>query len=542
MKNHVKNNHGEGNDTQESTGRFSAVLTNLSSERHYKKTVSIGDELFYVVWKIKDGSFFCAVLYVGPKNNSSRFKYTFSITADNGLKKISMIFQTHSVVKNMEHVFTPGNCVLLHYDTVLKFLNSNKYLLCDFEIIPVETVSDAEKNNSKSVRNNAVKSGNDCFKDRRGLAGKQMSQFESGFSGRARRGRGPERGRFVRGGRHGSVDRSVESRGECNSKANDFQRRSNLGKHSKMNRSVTDLHDGENYQAEMDTLLAIVQDTRLKVNSSSVLSPAKSGSGLDKSQDNVRKNIPKVKSSASLSEEKVSKDKLTKVTELEKSQNGIEKSDLKVKSPSREKFVVDSALGKSQNFVKARPSSNMGIVKCAPSQKPNNIPELGKSQDDFQARVLKVSSPSRLTTSTYAFSDQVTNTSESSKARDKIQKIYPKLDSSYLTTVDDCAGDYSSPFDALHDQANANDAKVKSSPNAPNVRDARNFGNDDWFQDLLPTNKQTDTSTPSSKNTWLCFMCGRRAPLKKPENDLLLLDIESPGANGKCKLCGQWWP
>jgi hypothetical protein len=314
-----------------------------------------------------------------------------------------------------------------------------------------------------------------------------------------------------------------------------------------MNRSVTDLHDGNNYQTEMGTLLAIVQDTRLKVNSSSVLSPAKSGYGLDKSQDNVRKNIPKVKPSGSLSEKKVSNDELTKVTLLEKPQDGPERGDLKVKSPSREKLVVDSGLGKSLNFVKAvdlmaRPSSNLGTVKRAPSEKPNNIPELGKSQDDFKTRVLKVSSPSSLTTSKHASSDQVTNASESSKERDKIQKIYPKLDSPYLTTVDDRAGGYSSPFDALHDQANANDAKVKSSPNVSNVRDARSFRSDDLFQDLLPTHNRTDTSTPSSKNTVLCFLCGHLAPLKQPENNWLLLDIAPPGTNRKCKLCGQWRP
>jgi E3 ubiquitin-protein ligase SIAH1 len=554
MKNHIKDSHSDGNNMHESTGRFNVILTNLSSENHYRKVVSIGDQLFYVVWKIKDGRFFCSVLYVGAKKKSSKFTYTFSITTENGLKKISMSFQTQSVVKSMEHVFTPGDCVLLHYDTVLKFLNPNKYLLCDFEISPVETVSDAEKNPSKSGRKNAVTSDTDCFTVKREFAGKQTSPVENEFpgsctnnprgacsniswNGRAgRRGRGSACGRFVRGGRRGVAGRSVEYHCEGESKPRDFQQRGKLlGKYSKMGRSLTDLRDETNYQAEIDTLRALIQETRVKGNSSSILSPAKivpidrriDVSGLGKSQDYV----PKAKSPGSSYAKNVPDDELNKVSVLEKSQDGIQKNDPKVKS---EQVVIASALGRSLNSVEAggslvRLPSSLGTVKCAPNGKPNKVPELGKSQDNFQAKDSKVKSSSTSPTSKYASSDQITDVSESGKARDKIQIVYPKLYPSCLTTVDDYKMVYSSPFDSLHDEAQANETKVKSSPKVSIVRDTGSF---DLFSHKSPTDNQT----------WKCFLCGYYAPRKQPKHGLPLLDIAPPGTSQKCKLCGQWRP
>lgn len=566
MKSHIKDSHGDGNDMHESNERFSVILTNLSSGSHYRKVVSIGDKLFYVAWEIKDGCFFCSVLYVGAKKKSSKFTYTFSITAENGLKKISMSFPTQSVVKSMEHVFAPGECVILPYDTVLKFLNPNKYLFCDFEISPVETLSDAEKKHSKSGRNNSVTTDTHCFTDKREFAGKQTSPVESEFAGSCtnnprgagshvswngragRRGRGYAYGRFVRGGRRGVADRSVESHCEGESKPHDFQQRGKLlGKYSKMGRSLTDLRDETNYQTQIDALRAIIQETRAKDNSSSILLPAKSVpidrriniSGLGKSQV----NDPKVRSPGSSYAKNVPDDELSKVSVLEKSQDTTLENDSKVKS---EQIVVVSTLGKSPNRVQAdgslvRLPSNLTTVKCAPNGKPNNVPELGESRDSFQAEDSKAKSSSNLPISKFASNEKITDVSESGKARGKIQTIYPKLDPPCLTTVDDYKMVYSSPFDSLHDEAQANEAKVKSSPNVSIVRDKGSSGSIDWFSDTFPTDNQTDASA-SSKGTWKCFLCGYFAPLKQPKHGLPLLDIAPPGTNRKCKLCGQWRP
>jgi hypothetical protein len=298
----------------------------------------------------------------------------------------------------------------------------------------------------------------------------------------------------------------------------------------------------------MDILRGIIQETRLKVNPSPILSPAKNMpiarhtniSGLGKSQD----NDPKVKSPGSSPAKNVSGDELNKVSVLETSQGKIQKNYPKVKS-SREQTITVSALGKSLNIVQAdgslvRPPSNLATVKCAPSEKPNNVPELGKSQDNFQAKDPKVKSCSNLPTSKHRSSEEVTDVSESGKERDKIRSIYPKLRSSGLTTVDDYTMVYSSPFDSLHHQAETNEAKVKSSHDVSIVRDTPGFQNTDLFPGTFPTNNPTDTPT-SSKGTWKCSLCGYFAPLKPPKHDFSLLDIH-PGANRKCKLCNQWRP
>jgi hypothetical protein len=113
-----------------------------------------GDELFYVVWEIKAGNFCCAVLYVGPKKKSAKFIYKFSLKTDDGMKNKLMAFQTQSVVTSMEKFFSSGDCVLLHYDTVLKFLNSDVFLHCAFETNPVVSASVRDVNQSKHAASN----------------------------------------------------------------------------------------------------------------------------------------------------------------------------------------------------------------------------------------------------------------------------------------------------------------------------------------------------------------------------------------------------
>jgi hypothetical protein len=139
MKNHVKVFHNNINDTHESTGVFNVILTGLSPTQHYRKAVFISDELFYVYWRIEDGKFYCAVLYVGEEEKSPKYKYKFTLTTECGDKKVSMSFPTRYILDNLEELLESGDCVILNYNTVLQFLNSNMYLECEFQINAIET-------------------------------------------------------------------------------------------------------------------------------------------------------------------------------------------------------------------------------------------------------------------------------------------------------------------------------------------------------------------------------------------------------------------
>jgi hypothetical protein len=136
---------------------------------NYRKAVWSGDESFYVVWENKSGNFCCAVLYVGPKKNSAKFIYKFSLTTDNDMKNILKAFKTQSVVTSMEKFFLPGDCILLHYDTVLKFLNSDIFLHCAFEINPVVSALVRDVNQSKHAASNDTNCEPECLTDKRDL-------------------------------------------------------------------------------------------------------------------------------------------------------------------------------------------------------------------------------------------------------------------------------------------------------------------------------------------------------------------------------------
>jgi hypothetical protein len=138
LKDHVKVYHNNVNDTHEANGVFNVVLTGLSPAQHYRKAVFISDELFYMYWRIKDDSFCCAVLYVGEEEKCCKYKYKFTLTTETDDKKISMSFPTRCILEDLEEILHSGDCVILKYNTILKFLNTNMHLECEFQINAIE--------------------------------------------------------------------------------------------------------------------------------------------------------------------------------------------------------------------------------------------------------------------------------------------------------------------------------------------------------------------------------------------------------------------
>ena len=344
MMHHIKISHSDRYDTVKSNGRFNVVLTDLSPQRHYRKAVWVGDELFYVVWEIKDGNFFCAVLHIGPKKTHSKFTYKFSLTTENGMKNISMLFQTQSVLKNMDHVYTPGDCVLLHYDTVTKFLNSENFLHCAFEISPIKTASGGDRNLPKHGASNDVNCDPDCLTDERDLLeqevkrellasydnmsdGSRPHHSDNYRNGRgARRGRGRGLGRFNRAGRRGPEARDFMYRAE------------HFGRISKLGRSLTDLRDETLYEGEdKETLMlgklrdfAHANPHKLNFSSSSPapkhekIDKITYASGFGKSQDKVKANYHKAKPSGLPAAKDAPREHITKFSAVAKPQGNYQ--------------------------------------------------------------------------------------------------------------------------------------------------------------------------------------------------------------------------
>jgi hypothetical protein len=89
-------------------------------------------ELFFIFWEIKECNVHFAVFHAGPETDTEEFMYKFSVKRDN--EKISMRAICHSYLQDTSTVLQPGECVVLPYGTVLKYLSKNSELSCDIKI------------------------------------------------------------------------------------------------------------------------------------------------------------------------------------------------------------------------------------------------------------------------------------------------------------------------------------------------------------------------------------------------------------------------
>jgi hypothetical protein len=535
MIHHIKTSHNDRNDSLKSNGRFNFVLTDLSPQRHYRKAVWVGDELFYVVWEIKDGDFYCAVFYVGPKNRSSKFTYKFSLTTENGLKNISLFFQTQSVLKNMDNVFTPGDCVHLHYDTVTKFLNSEKFLHCAFEISPIETASGGDRDLAKHGASNDVNCDPDCLTDERDLLEQEvkrelLASYDSMSDGSrphhsdnyrngrgARRGRGIGLGRFNRAGRRGPEARDFMYRAE------------HFGRISKLGRSLTDLRDETLYEGEdketlmLGNLRDIAHANRLKLNSSSS-SPAPKhekidkitcASGFGKSQEKVKANYHKVKPSGLPAAKDAPREHITKFSAVGKPQGNYQESvptvishpslssvksapnvlasthertegksqfnDSKVKTPSSEHVTDATVLGKPQGNVQESVQTvishpSLSSVKYAPHELASTHE---RTEGKSQVIDSKVKSPS---------SEHATGATILGKPQGTFQESVQTVTSyTRLSSVKYAPNELASTYERTEGKSQVSDSKVKS-PSSEHVTDATVLGKPQGnFQESVQT-------------------------------------------------------
>jgi hypothetical protein len=485
-----------------------------------------GDDLFYVVWEIKGGDFYCAVLYVGPKKKSAKFTYKFSLTTDNGMKNISMIFRTQSVVTSMEKFFTPGDCVLLHFDTVLKFLTSDKFLNCAFQIKPVVSASVHSVHQSKHVAsNNTTGEPESLTTDERERLEQEvkrelMASYENlsgGFhphhsdtskNGRGgRRGRGGSRGRFNRAARRGAADRHLESHVYYQPGLGDFQ---NRGKTVARGRSLTDLSDPTLYDIEDKETFT-----------------------MGKPQNIAHQNQTKVNSSCSssaLKDEKI--DKLPSVS-------GLEKSSLSTDKPSAMRTPQDNL---HESVPTAISSPSLSSVKYESSEQVSTQ-ERTEGNSGTNASQVKLPSSETVTDvnvvdKSTAPRDNLTTVPTISQIHGQAEAIYPKLDS---VTLDDYQYTDSSPFDNLHDTVQRNASKGKPPTIVSTLINIFNQRSSNVSTSTSHVNNHSHNKT-ASKDTWKCPLCGYLAPVEQTDDYYRLVDIQPPGTNWKCKICDQWRP
>lgn len=108
------------------------------------KALLVFEEIFYVVWKVIEGEFYCTVMYVGPRNISSQYGFRFALTAKNKVETISACMITKSYFENIDQVLRPGNCIAVHYNTIETFFADENKLPFQLEIFKLNSSNPGE--------------------------------------------------------------------------------------------------------------------------------------------------------------------------------------------------------------------------------------------------------------------------------------------------------------------------------------------------------------------------------------------------------------
>jgi hypothetical protein len=127
---HVRQDHSS--ETKGVTGMFKIKLETLCASKYYREAVFTLGKLFFIFWEIKECNIYFAVFYIGPENDAEKFTYNFKIKKLN--EKISVSMTCHSYFQDVDMVIQPGECVVLPYGTILKYLSKFSDLSCDIEI------------------------------------------------------------------------------------------------------------------------------------------------------------------------------------------------------------------------------------------------------------------------------------------------------------------------------------------------------------------------------------------------------------------------
>jgi hypothetical protein len=116
------------------TGKQSIVCTNYT----YCRALFAVGEVFLYFSKVKDGIFYICVLYVGPKERASDFKYKIRITTTDRRETASMTLMTRSFTEDVQEIFGNGNCAFFHYNFVTNCTRVFKGLPIEIEIMSAD--------------------------------------------------------------------------------------------------------------------------------------------------------------------------------------------------------------------------------------------------------------------------------------------------------------------------------------------------------------------------------------------------------------------
>jgi hypothetical protein len=111
---------------------FQVTLQNVSLEKNYGKAFFVDNQLFFLVWEIREDTFYFAVFYAGHERDATGFKYKFQIC--HRTQNFVIFGVCHSYLQEKREVLKPGECVTIPYDAVQKCVSERNELQCVIKI------------------------------------------------------------------------------------------------------------------------------------------------------------------------------------------------------------------------------------------------------------------------------------------------------------------------------------------------------------------------------------------------------------------------
>lgn len=121
-----------GSMFQVPSSMFQVTLQNVSPGKNYGKAILIDNHLFFLVWEIREDTFYFAVFYAGHEKEATGVTYEFEIYRK--ALKFAISGVCHSYLEEKREVLTPGECVTIPYGTVQKFVSESKELRCVIKV------------------------------------------------------------------------------------------------------------------------------------------------------------------------------------------------------------------------------------------------------------------------------------------------------------------------------------------------------------------------------------------------------------------------
>lgn len=132
LKQHLTNTHKEW--TYEYKGSFTTGLVDIKPFRRYCYIILAYGEVFYRYFSVKNDSLYGVLQYIGPSENSAKFKYKITFDNKNDAGSISISHVVRSFGESMDDIRKIGRCVKLHFDVVKTFVNMKNNLKFQMEI------------------------------------------------------------------------------------------------------------------------------------------------------------------------------------------------------------------------------------------------------------------------------------------------------------------------------------------------------------------------------------------------------------------------